>query len=42
MNATLSLRRTIKISKGFPSRNTITVAAGRAAAMFGGAIGRQL
>ena len=44
MNATLSLRRTIRISNGSPalsegpSRSTITVAAGRAAAMFGGTI----
>jgi hypothetical protein len=37
MNATLSLRRTIRISNGSPlvedSRNTITVDAGRAGAM---------
>ena len=33
MNATLSLRRTIRISNGSPARKTITVDAGLAGAM---------
>jgi hypothetical protein len=34
MNATWSLRRTIRISNGSPGRSTITVAAGRAVTTF--------
>jgi hypothetical protein len=35
MNATLSARRTIRISNGSPERMTITVEAGRAGAIWG-------